>query len=225
MTPLGELELLAMLRTFYPQPSAAALSQARAERPEYFSGGELEGADGATLRLSDGRELTLIGAAADGSGLAAWQVPAVPVPGADASYPLTPGPLVPIDPRLVAYVPLETDFAGFVAGRLGEAVGAEIALEGSHAELAAAADPSAIEEAFNTHAGDAEWALEGELAAFDVLNPGEGFRATDGLHGATFDAQSDYPDPDDVAPAPPPEVTPWEKDPPNEGPGSPWYQQ
>jgi hypothetical protein len=55
MSPFDPVALTAMLRAFYPLASAADLARARRERPEYFGGGRLGGADGTLLELPDGR--------------------------------------------------------------------------------------------------------------------------------------------------------------------------
>ena len=47
--------LTVMLRAFYPQATPADLARARRERPAYFGGGRLGGADGTWLYLPDGR--------------------------------------------------------------------------------------------------------------------------------------------------------------------------
>jgi hypothetical protein len=83
VTPFDPVALLAMLQAFYPTPSGAALAQARAERPEYFAGGELFGSKGDKLRLGDGRVFDCIFAA---GGLPGSNV------GRCSTSPMTPAP-------------------------------------------------------------------------------------------------------------------------------------
>src|SRR5262245_52296451 len=139
MTPFDPTALLAILLTFYPVVSVAALRLARAERPEYFSGGTLGGSKGEKLTLPDGRIFDLI-FAVDGPDEPRWQVIDVTHAGGgvDDAFGLAPGPLRPID--LAAFptlTPIDT-FAPLVGAALADLVGSDATYERAHDDISEA---------------------------------------------------------------------------------------
>lgn len=225
MTPFDPAALVAMLLAFYPAVSVAALVRARRERPEYFAAGELFGTHGEKLRLPDGRIFDLI-FDVDGP-RRRWQAVDVTgeVPGGSESFPLEPGPLEPIDVETVLPPPLEPVFAALVAGYLGDVQRAAGAIGVAAGDIVAAGNGEDVDGFYGESAGAGEYALEGHLRGFVDLDPSDVIRNTGGLTGVIDDARDDYPDPETTAPPninvePGPRVPP-----PNEGPGSPWYQQ
>ena len=224
MTPFDGAALVAMLIAFYPAVSVAALNQARRERPEYFAAGELFGTHGEKMRLPDGRVFDLI-FDVDGP-RRRWQ--AIDVTNApDAppeSFPLEPGPLLPIDADIIVPPPLEPTFREFAAGDLAGIEGAGAALELRYNEIAAETDPRGIEGAFADTAEQAIRDYGGLVAGAEQLNAADGINAANGLTEHVHDAQADHPDPDAVAPPndlPNPEPP---NDPPIDGPdGVHWY--
>lgn len=200
MTPFDALALLVMLQTFYPFVSRFALQHAREDRPEYFAGGALIGSSQTHLQLPDGRIYDLI---RDEGGLhQAWQVLDVTheEPGPPDPFPFEEGPLVPFDVERYVPRPYETAFAELVSGHLAELAGAGAAIEQHAGTIASGGDGGNVDGAFEETAGAGERALEGQLRAFEELNPSEGASAAGGLVGTINDAQTDYPDPDAVAP-------------------------
>jgi hypothetical protein len=121
VTPFDPDALLAMLLAFYPTPSAAALRQARAERPDYFAGGTLIGSKGDKLRLGDGRVFDLVFASGGLPGQQRWQVIDVTNDPGSAGDPfaLEAGPLTPIDSTDVWPGSPAPGFESYVAGELG----------------------------------------------------------------------------------------------------------
>lgn len=118
MTPFADRALLAMLLAFYPTVTAAALRQARSERPEYFAGGTIIGSKGDKLQLPDGRVFDLIANAGGLPGTQRWQV-IEPGPSADEPWPLEPGPLTVVDEEVFTPTPgPSTTFQVLVGGAI-----------------------------------------------------------------------------------------------------------
>lgn len=225
MTPFDPIALLAMLRAFYPSPSAAALERARRERPEYFAGGEIVSTGRDKIRLPDGRVFDLI---YDVDGLAggpAWQVIEPGTGGDPDAIVLEPGPLVPIDVDDTVPPILATGFAEFAGPHLGELGHHERAIEAPQNILAGAANPDGLHATYDHELAPGGNALDNHLRTIGELDPSQERSNTSGLEGRIGDIQRDYPDPDTTAP-PDLNVNPNRTErPPNEGEGSPWYQQ
>lgn len=200
MTPFDGAALLVMLLTFYPVVSVANLRLARAERPEYFAAGVLFGTHGEKLRLPDGRVFDLI-FDVDGPGRR-WQVIDVTAgdDGGPSPWPLEPGPLTPIDPELVLPPPIDRAFEALVSGHLADVDNSTRALDQSREDLASAGDGTEADGVYEESAGAAAAALEDHVRMYDELDPSDVITQTDGLGGRIGDAQTDYPDPEAVAP-------------------------
>lgn len=200
MTPFDPVALLVMLRTFYPQPSAAALRRARQERPEYFAGGEIVSTGQDKIRLPDGRIFDLIFDVDGVSGGPRWQVIEPGPAGAEDPFPLEPGALVPIDIDAELPPPLEPGFEELVAGELGGLTRDAQVIETRAGELVTAGGSERVEDVYEDTAGPGESALEGHIAAYPSLDPSDVVSTTNGVGGRIPDAQSDYPDPETTAP-------------------------
>lgn len=225
MTPFDPVALLVMLRAFYPAVSVAALRRAREERPEYFAGGELFGTHGEKFRLPDGRVFDLIYDVDGFSGGPAWQVIEPGPEGPPDPFPLEPGPLAALDAGLVLPPPLEGGFLSLAGAHLGDVGRSADVVGGLVGELVSAGSGAGADAVYQGSAGAAERALEQQIRAFGDLNPAGGQANAGGLTGQIADAQRDYPDPDVVAGEENPPNSERRDRPPNDGPGSPWYQQ
>lgn len=201
MTPFDPVALWVMLLTFYPQPIPANITRALIERPEYFAGAAQIGTSGDAIRLPDGRIFDLIFNVGALDGSSRWQVI---IPGATVNDPnrieLVAGPLAPIDVAGAVPVHLDPRFAELAGFHLAQVAGGEGAIAGRAGELAAAADPREMQEAFDAANYDGERALYNHLATFGELDPSAGIAATSDRGTVITDAQSDYPDPDAAAP-------------------------
>lgn len=200
MTPFNPTALVAMLLTFYPVVSGAALARARAERPEYFAGGTLIGRHGDALRLPDGVVWDLIfhvdGPAPRWQAIIPSGAPADA--GGDPLFPLEAGPLASID---LARFPLPTPTSDFVP-LVADAQRALGAVEAPFDTLqaSAAGDPpgAAFDGAAHAHLGGAWAAVGAELRGLDAIRP-QDLIATTAAERALIDARDGVWD----APAPP----------------------
>jgi hypothetical protein len=224
--PFDPVALVAMLTTFYPVVSVAALRLARSERPEYFGAGVLGGSKGDKLTLPDGRVWDLIFAAGAAPGVQRWQ--AIEATGADGGagepWPLEPGPLTPLDafpvrPRSAA------TFEALVTEELG-------ALEGRDEQLAAAGQAVADFDGAGALNDAASQLLDPAIEAhahtrgtIDADDMGDELDAANNTSGAIDAARNEYDEdpPEDVPthdPGDPPRDNPDDEEhhPPREAP-------
>lgn len=207
MTPFDPLALLAMLQAFYPVVSAAALQQARAERPEYFAAGELFGSKGDKLRLPDGRVFDCIFAAGGPIGTQRWSVIDVTNdPGAVSDgLELEPGPLVPLD-AAQAFPPFgDPGFEAFVAGELGGLGNSDAQLDAAREGAVAFTGADELDGEFRRLMEPAVEAHATIRAALDNDDPIDVIEATNNHDGAIDAARGDYvedPPPDTAEPDP-----------------------
>lgn len=200
MVPFDPVALLAMLLAFYPVVGPAALLRARAERPDYFAGGEIRGTKGDKLWLPDGRKYDLI--FATGSPAQHWQVLGPLPDGAGAApddpFALEDGPLARLDPARFVLLPRAPEFQPLVAAAVAEWSGHDTALATAHASMVEGADPIALDLAGGELDG-AEGALGPHHALLDQANPADVIGTTD-AHGATIDSELDALD--EIVPGP-----------------------
>ncbi len=220
MTPFDPWALLAMLLAFYPTPSAAALRQARAERPEYFAGGLIIGSKGDKLELPDGRVWDLIYAAGGLPGDQRWQVLEVTGDAGGDGWGLEPGPLTPIDTTVFpasGAVPVLERLWGQTWAALGNP---DAGILRMRADVASIADTAPLEASYAADVGGAAGAVDQQLAALWQIDPWSVIRAT-GEQGDTIgNEREQYPDPG----AEPPDVPPHDAGPiphPEPEPGEP----
>jgi hypothetical protein len=224
MTPFDPWALLAMLLAFYPTPSAAALRQARAERPEYFAGGTIIGSKGDKLQLPDARVFDLIFAAGGLPGDQRWQVIDVTGDAGGDEWPLEPGPLTPIDPSTFPASggdsALETLWGETWAALGNPDAGIGRALT----EIGSIADATPMVNSYYADVGAAAGAVDDQLASLHVLDPADLIDATQGeaytIDGAREEIVNPADEPDDVN-APDPGVPPHEEPPSPGPPGGP----
>jgi hypothetical protein len=212
VTPFDGVALLAMLIAFYPIVGPAALLRARAERPEYFAGGEIRGTEGDKLWLGDGRKFDLI-LRVNTPGQA-WQVLELfGVDGAaapDDPFQLEAGPLTPFDLSAFVRPPREDVFAPLVADAIGELAGVDGALHLAHTTLSDAADPAALDALDADGAGDLDSAIEQGHRLLDDADPGALLATTNSHDGAIAANEADLNElaPSEMPPAPEPIQTP-----------------
>lgn len=202
MTPFDPVALVAMLLAFYPVVGSLALAVARAERPEYFSGGVLFGSKGDKLRLPDGREWDLIANSGLDVSQRRWQALYIDptAPRVDDPFALEEGPLTPLDEP----TPIAVSDGGTFAALLGDALhelgatddvlasAATAMAEGAPATDLDARTAGLLDDVLTTHAA--------AVTATDALDPGallEGQQSA----GNALDAQAhewDEPSPDEM---------------------------
>lgn len=189
MTPFDPVALVAMLIAFYSPPSVARLTQARAQRPEYFAGGRLIGTTGEKLLLPDARIFDLI-FAADGP-VAQRRYQALDVTndtgGPPDPFPLEPGPLDPLDEDLLIVPPRSTEFTTLVAEELDAFGASDQQLQLAGVAVAEFAGADELEAASEELLGPADEHHAAMRAALDLDDPAEELEAA-GLTRNTIDA-------------------------------------
>jgi len=203
VTPFDPWALLAMLLSFYPAVSVAALTRARAERPEYFAGGRLGGSKGEKLYLPDGRVWDLIFAAGGPPSGMRWQVLDVTDdPGGPGDgFELEPGPLSPLDEALVTFPPGAFAFESFVAGELAALDGADGVLHQAGETIVAFDGAAHLEGSYDGLITPALAAHVDMRAALDQDNPIDELEAAENAGGVPAVAGAQYDDdpPTDIA--------------------------
>lgn len=211
MVPFDPYALLAILQAFYPVPTIANLRLARAERPEYFAGGELFGSCGEKLRLPDGRVWDLMFDC--GGPSARWQAiePGPGDGGGGDGFGLDPGPLAVLEvPNLLPPTPAQ-DFQQIVAGALLELGAPDDALQLAGNALGASTASGGLGDALTRDLNDAAAARVSQDRALDVVRPDELLEASQGAGSAIDGEAAEYPEPGDAAP---PEIPPEDPGPP-----------
>lgn len=207
MTPFDPAALLAMLLAFYPVVSAAAFSQARAERPEYFAGGVIFGSKGDKLRLPDGRQFDCIKAAGGPASGRRWTCSLIDptAPGEPDPFPLEDGPLVPADEDAAIGPALTWDLESRWASEMGALAGTDGVL--ATAATAAAEFPGAA-DLEDSYARTIEPAAAAHVAirqALDGDDPSDELGAIDDHGNIIAATEPDYiedPTPDIAEPDP-----------------------
>jgi len=212
VTPFDAVALLAMLLTFYPDVSAAALARARTERPAYFSGGTIGGTHGDKFTLPDGRGFDLIFDVENATGTRHWQV-IESGPGAgvdDDPFALVPGPLRPLDASAwPAPVPAPV-FLSMVGAALAELGASDSVLTLAESAIAVASSPAALEGSYAATLGGIDGVVAGSHYLLDGADPIDIIRNHDAV-GAVVDAREgeyDEPPPPDMPGVPDPGGTP-----------------
>ncbi len=225
MAPFDRWALLAILLAFYPTPSAAALRQARAERPEYFAGGAIIGSKGDKLQLSDGRIFDLIYAAGGMPGEQRWQVLEVTGEGGSDEWALEAGPLAYLDPATIPAPGYNNELERLWGETWASLGNSDAGMVAAANEIASVGDAAPLENSFESDVGGAAGAVDDQLRSLHVLDPADVIDATRGeawtIDGAREEIVNPADEPDDVN-APDPGVPPHEEPPspgPPDGPG------
>lgn len=175
MTPFDPTALLAMLLTFYPIVSVAALARARSERPAYFAGGTLFGSTGEKLRLPDGRVFDLIFDASNPDpARRRWQV-IEPSGGQTTAngFTLEPGPFTPIDEGAWFRPTAAPVFVPLVAEALRGLGSADGLLGTAASTLIAASSPAALEAVFSDTIDPAENRIGSSRNLLNAADPSD----------------------------------------------------
>ncbi len=207
MTPFDGTALLAMLLAFYPTPSPAALVQARAERPEYFSGATLIGRSGDKFQLPDGRIFDVIFAVDGAPSQRRWQmIEAVPGDASADPWPLEEGPLTPLDEPIDAPAP-DAMFLGIVGGGLDSLGASAETVDAAHSTLADGAAAAELADAGGGELDDAGDALDRQVRDRGAFALGDELEALDGIDAGAASIESDNDEPPG-RPSLPPDPTP-----------------
>lgn len=195
-----------MLLTFYPDVSAAALAQARRERPEYFAGGVLGGSHGDKMTLPDGSGWDCIYDVDNATGRRHWQcIPASDGGGGADAFPLDAGPLDPIDlSQWPEPAPLPI-FAPLVVDGLRELGASETLLGDAAATITQGGTGGSFDAAVSGDLGDADRARIETRDALAGAVPDRELALTSGSSGTIDGGEGDaeFTPPPYVAPSPP----------------------